>query len=239
MYASAAAIAVAWSNLLQLVRPSGLIVCPAPLREKWRIEMRRRFEEEFDILDSGRMRAFLQLVDEHRQWFKSKVGLEASETHKDFSFCAHAIFHGTLLVVEDATADERFAQNPLVTRDPQIRFYAGAPLITPDGHGLGSLCIIDRKPRKLSAERASALEKLAGFVVTQLELRRVSHDLAQAATNIKTLSGLLPICCHCKAIRNDKDYWQSVEMYVEAHTEAVFSHGICPDCAKKYYPGIL
>jgi hypothetical protein len=142
-----------------------------------------------------------------------------------------------LLVVEDATADARFADNPLVTGDPKIRFYAGAPLITPEGFGLGSLCVIDRKPQKLSAERASALEKLAALVVTQLELRRVSSALAEAAANVKTLQGLLPICSHCKAIRNDKDYWESVEQYIETHTDTVLSHGICPDCAKKYWPG--
>ena len=180
--------------------------------------------------------ALVSLVDADRQWFKSKVGFAATETHRDFSFCAHVIVKGSLLVVEDATADARFADNPLVTGDPRIRFYAGAPLITPEGHGLGALCVIDRKPQKLSAERASALGKLAALVVSQLELRRVSHALAEAAANVKTLRGLLPICMHCKAIRDDKDYWQSVEMYVKTHTEAVFSHGICPDCAKKHYP---
>lgn len=78
--------------------------------------------------------------------------------------------------------------------------------------------------------------KLATLVVSQLELRRVSHALAEAAANVKTLSGLLPICSHCKAIRNDKDYWESVEMYVKTHTEAVFSHGICPECVRKHFP---
>jgi GAF domain-containing protein len=183
--------------------------------------------------------AFVSLVDRERQWFKSKIGLEATETHRDSSFCAHVVFKGALMVVEDATKDARFTDNPLVTDDPHIRFYAGAPLITPDGHGLGSLCVVDRAPRKLSSERASALEKLAALVVAQLELRRVSHELAEVAKNVKTLSGLVPICSHCKAIRNDKDYWETVEAFVKAHSDAEFSHGICPDCARKHYPELF
>lgn len=222
---------------------------PTPKNEAARLEALRQYH----ILDTAPERAYdaitelasficeapialVSLVDSERQWFKSKVGLEVDETPRDFSFCAHGIGQGALLVVENATEDLRFADNPLVTGDPRIRFYAGAPLITPGGHGLGSLCIIDHEPRKLSAERASALEKLASLVVTQLELRRVSHELAEAATNIKTLSGLLPICSHCKAIRNSSDYWQSVENYFNTHTDAVFSHSICPDCARKHYP---
>ena len=222
---------------------------PIPNNDEARLEALRHYH----ILDTAPERSFdaitelasficecpialVSLVDSERQWFKSKVGLEASETHRDFSFCAHAIVQGSLLVVEDATADARFADNPLVTGDPRIRFYAGAPLITAAGYGLGSLCVIDRTPRKLGVQQASALEKLASLVVTQMELRRVSQELAEAATNIKTLSGLLPICSHCKAIRNDKDYWQTVEMYIKAHTDAVFSHGICPNCTKKHYP---
>lgn len=180
--------------------------------------------------------ALISLVDADRQWFKSRVGLAAMETPRDFAFCAHTIVQGSLLVVEDATADARFADNPLVTGEPGIRFYAGAPLITPEGHGLGSLCVIDRKMQKLSAEQASALGKLASLVVSQLELRRVSHALAEAAANVRTLSGLLPICSHCKAIRNDQDYWQSVDLYIKTHTEAVCSHGICPECVSKHHP---
>jgi GAF domain-containing protein len=183
--------------------------------------------------------ALLSLVEKERQWFKAKVGLDVHETPREYSFCAHAIAQGSLMVVEDATTDVRFSNNPFVTGDPNIRFYAGAPLITSDGHGVGSLCVIDRMPRKLTAEQGSALEKLAALVITQLELRRVSRQLAEAATNIKTLSGLVPICAHCKSIRDDENYWQTVEAYVSAHTEARFSHGICPDCVQKHYPEVM
>ncbi len=222
---------------------------PTPNSEAARLEALRHYR----ILDSAPERSFdaiaelasficespialVSLVDRDRQWFKSSVGLGVTETPRDYSFCAHAIVQGSLLVVEDAAADPRFADNPLVTGDPRIRFYAGAPLITPEGHGLGSLCVIDRTPRNLSAEQTCALQKLASLVVTQLELRRVSYDLSEAVTNIKTLSGLLPICSHCKGIRSDKDYWQTVETFVTTHTDATFSHGICPDCFKKHYP---
>ena len=180
--------------------------------------------------------SLMSLVDQDRQWFKSKVGLDVDETHRDHAFCAHTVFEGKLLIVEDATKDARFAANPLVTGDPTIRFYAGAPLLTPDGYSLGSLCVIDREPRELTIEQRMALEALARQVVGQLELRRVSHDLAAAAENLKTLSGLLPICSFCKDIRDDEGYWQEVEAYVRSHTQAEFTHGVCPACFKKHYP---
>ncbi len=154
-------------------------------------------EEVFDNLTELAARiceapiALISLVDESRQWFKSKVGTTVSETSRDVSFCAYAITQSGLFIVPDAAKDERFADNPLVTSDPKIRFYAGAPLITPDGYALGTLCVIDMVPRELRPDQKQALMILARHVVSQLELRRRSRELAKARQQSEDLKGIL------------------------------------------------
>jgi GAF domain-containing protein len=143
-------------------------------------------EEIFDDLTELAARiceapiAMITLVDEKRQWFKSKVGVTVSETSRDISFCGRAIEQSDLFIIPDATMDQRFADNPLVTSDPKIRFYAGAPLITADGYALGTLCVIDKVPRELRPEQKQALRVLARHVMTQLELRRRTGALTRA-----------------------------------------------------------
>src|SRR4051794_35345930 len=167
---------------------------PIPANEKQRLKVLWQYEildtvpeEVFDDLTELAARiceapiALITLVDEKRQWFKSKVGVTIRETSRDISFCAHAINQEDLFIVPDATLDPRFADSPLVVSEPKIRFYAGAPLITPDGYALGTLCVIDKQPRELRPEQKQALRILARHVVSQLELRRHAKQLAAAS----------------------------------------------------------
>lgn len=132
-------------------------------------------EERFDRLTRMAKRLFgvpialVSLVDDHRQWFKSCVGLPVQETSADISFCGHAILGNDIFVIPDALLDERFADNPLVLNDPKIRFYAGCPLRAGNGLKLGTLCIIDRKPRQLTADDLEALQDLACMVERELD----------------------------------------------------------------------
>ncbi|MGJ3246205.1 MAG: GAF domain-containing sensor histidine kinase [Elainellaceae cyanobacterium] len=126
--------------------------------------------------------ALVSIVDSSRQWFKSKVGLEATETCREIAFCNYTICQPDIFIISDALSDRRFSENPLVKSNPRIRFYAGTPLITPEGYTLGSLCVIDHVPRELNPEQISALQALGRQVVTQLELRRNLIELSQATT---------------------------------------------------------
>ena len=124
--------------------------------------------------------ASISLVDEDRQWFKSRVGLDALETPRSVSFCAHAINQTDLFVVQDATKDQRFQGNPLVVEDPGIRFYAGMPITSPDGLNVGTLCVLDRRPRELSEEKKVALRVLARQVASHFQIRQQIEALRES-----------------------------------------------------------
>jgi GAF domain-containing protein len=127
--------------------------------------------------------AMISLVDEDRQWFKSKIGMSVSETPREVAFCSVAIQQSDVMVVPDTLKDERFRNNPFVVSDPRIRFYAGAPLITEEGYALGTLCVVDQKPREFGADQKEALQALSRLVVAQLEFRRNLILLKEALTD--------------------------------------------------------
>lgn len=178
--------------------------------------------------------ALITLLDDQRQWFKARIGMERTETPREHAFCAHAIVGEGPLIVPDAKLDARFRDNPLVTGDPRIRFYAGAPLRTPDGHGLGTLCVIDTSPRiddaALSPRQLRVLEGLSRQAVRLLEHRKVSGLLARSLERVRLLAPLVPICAWCKKVRDDDTFWTSIGAYLEKHAGVQATHGICPDC---------
>jgi anti-sigma regulatory factor (Ser/Thr protein kinase) len=192
--------------------------------------------------------ALITLVDADRQWFKSRVGLSTTETSRSVSFCSHAIEQRELFVVPDAHQDQTFRNNPSVTGDPHIRFYAGAPLITPDGHALGTLCVIDRVPRTLTPDQVEALQVLKRQAEMQLELRanlneleealvardraedaqvRLIEQLRTALQNVNRLSALMPYCSNCRF---------NMTIPADPNAIAVVSDGVAQMLAQKDWP---
>lgn len=144
--------------------------------------------------------ALVSLIDAERQWFKSRVGLDAHETPREYAFCEHAIQGSGPFIIGDALKDSRFAHNPLVTAEPKIRFYCGIPLRTPEGHGLGTLCVIDREPRVLSPQELSTLQLLARQVEIELEIRRrllqLQDSLDQSEEQYRSREILIAMLVH-------------------------------------------
>ncbi len=175
-----------------------MLIAPIPYNEEQRLQVLANYH----ILDTGKEQAFedivllasficetpialVSLVDRNRQWFKATKGLNAAETSRDIAFCSHAILQEGVFIISDATKDSRFADNPLVTGNPDIRFYAGAPLVTQDGFPLGTLCVIDTVPKQLRQEQADALKALSRQVIAQLELRLVVNKLTSTLNDLR------------------------------------------------------
>ena len=179
-----------------------------PANESERLEALRRFhvldtpaETAFD--DLVRLASYIcetpiaavSFVDENRQWFKARIGLDVPETKRDVAFCAHAILKPEeTLIVPDALLDPRFSDSPLVTGEPKIRFYAGAPLVAEDGFVLGTLCVVDHKPKALSTAQVKALSILRNQVVRELELLRKNRELAEADKKLEQVRQTLGAC---------------------------------------------
>ena len=168
---------------------------PIPRDEKQRLAALKRY----DILDTPPEKTFdsitvlaahvcvtpialLVLIDRDRQWFKAKVGVRLQETPREFAFCAHTIMQRALFIIPDATKDKRFETNPLIVSGPRYRFYAGAPLVTPDNRALGTLCVIDKVVRTLTAAQKKDLVALSRLVMTELELRRRLREKPRTRT---------------------------------------------------------
>jgi PAS domain S-box-containing protein len=189
-----------------------LTAAPRPENEAERLAALRRYaildtppEADFDglaLLASHICHtpiALVTLIDSDRLWCKAKIGIEAAQTSRDATFCAHALLEPDLLVVPDARADSRFSRNPLVNGDPSIRFYAGAPLVNDDGYALGTLCVMDYLPRELTPEQMRALRLLGREVMTQLEIRKIQTDLAELASQNKAAAEALRVSEEFKA----------------------------------------
>src|ERR687897_625001 len=168
--------------------------------ERQRLAALRRYrildtepEQAFDDLTllasqiCGPPMALITLLDDDRQWFKSRRGVSVTETSRSIAFCDHAIQQRRVYTVADALCDERFRENPMVAGEPRIRFYAGAPLVTPDGHALGTLCVVDRVPRTLTPEQEEALQALKRQAEAQL-------------SGVQRLTALVPYCSACQFI---------------------------------------
>ncbi len=188
-----------------------MLAPPFPDNEESRLKSLRSMnvldstaQEQFDRITRIAARYFdvaialVSLVDANRQWFKSCVGLDARETARDISFCGHAILDNKIFYIEDAAQDPRFHDNPLVTGPPHIRFYAGRPLKAPNGHNLGTLCIIDPSPKKLTEKDFTVLDDLANTV--EEELAALQMATIDELTGLSSNRGFSQLATHCLAM---------------------------------------
>lgn len=215
------------------------MLAPAiPANERQRLKTLRdmklldtRPEERFDRITRLAKQVFstpialVSLVDADRQWFKSRQGLDALETPRDISFCGHAILDDKIMVVNDATRDERFCDNPLVCGNPNIRFYAGYPLAAPDGSRVGTLCIIDEEPRDISDEQLRLLRELGRMV--EEEIIKASDATTDPATGLSSRKGFLKIADHLLAMcRRCKQPATMLMFHLSNLSEIEADHGL-------------
>ncbi|MGH8120532.1 MAG: GAF domain-containing protein, partial [Gammaproteobacteria bacterium] len=215
-------------------------IVPPPVNECERLEALRKY----NILDSAPETAFdsitqlasficntpiclVSLVDSNRVWFKSRVGVDAPELPRDGAFCAHAILQDDIFIVADALEDERFNDVPLVCGPPGLRFYAGAPLKTADGYPLGTLCVIDLKPRRLTKKQMHAFQLLANQVIYLMERRKAEEDLRQRNALLSTqqettLDGILAVDKDGKIVtynRRFAEMWGVPQDILDSHSD--------------------
>lgn len=183
--------------------------------------------------------SLVTLIDEDRQFFASQVGASEPwasrrESPLSYSLCKHVVAERDAMVIPDATKDERVCENDAVS-ELGVRAYVGVPLVTAEGHAIGSFCVMDGRPRDWSDDDLEILRDLAMAAMAEIELRMTVRALDEALGRIRTLRGLIPICTSCKNVRDDAGYWQRVEQFVTHHSDATFTHGLCPDCADEMY----
>ena len=184
--------------------------------------------------------ALMTLVDVDRQWFKSKVGVDIQETPRDWSFCAHAIHSSDPLIVPDATMDSRFIDNPLVCGDPQIRLYAGFPLENSASLKIGTLCVIDRRPRHLTDRECDVMKALARQVVAFLELRKKSINLIESFCTHSSGNKMVSTysCCYRKA-QDQNGEWMHLDKYFSQRSTLKFTKWICNSCIEQHFRKVL
>lgn len=210
---------------------------PIPHDDEKRIEVLDSFalmdtapEREYDHIIQMASRIFdvqtvlISLVHRDRQFFKARIGLDVCQTERDVSFCTYAIMESGVFVIPDASKDERFRSNALVTGYPNIRFYAGAPLTTSEGHALGSLCLIDPKPRETFSDRDQrVLQDLAAMVLERMELRRLEQESETSRNKFINITSTSPDAIICANGKNQITSWNAAaeEIFGYSREEAL------------------
>lgn len=151
-------------------------------------------------------------------------------------YCEEVINSRHRVLVQDARKEQRWANAPEIEHG--LVSYMGYPILFPDGNIFGTICVHDSKPNEYSNEIDQLIRSFRKIIESHFTLARQAKELKDKVDEIQLLKGIIPICSHCKSIRNDEGYWQTIEAFVRKHPDADFSHGLCPKCAEKYYPDL-